>query len=36
MMAMFRFIVVTALAGFFFGSRQLADEAARICSKLAT
>ena len=31
LMAMFPFlIVVTALAGFFFGSRQLADEAARI------
>lgn len=31
LMAMFPFlIVVTALAGFFFGSKQLADEAARI------
>ena len=31
LMALFPFlIVVTALAGFFFGSRQLADEAARI------
>ena len=31
LMAMFPFlIVVTALAGFFFGSRELADEAARI------
>jgi membrane protein len=31
LMAMFPFlIVVTAVAGFFFGSRQLADEAARI------
>ena len=30
-MAMFPFlIVVTALAGFFFGSKELADEAARI------
>ena len=31
LMAMFPFlIVVTALAGFFFGSKDLADEAARI------
>ena len=31
LMALFPFlIVVTALAGFFFGSKELADEAARI------
>ena len=36
LMAMFPFlIVVTALAGFFFGSKELADEAARLLLKLA-